>query len=130
MLQFERLDLFLGAFCDHAFAVQLPVRAGVRLIAGRQKIGRNIAFASDIGDHFDLVLDIRKLGEKFRLGVAFKDLSGDGIASVQRFLQAICVGLVKENLRLQHVRSLLVDRRVVAKREVEQNLDRGAALHV
>ncbi|CDI09848.1 protein of unknown function [Agrobacterium pusense] len=130
MLLLQRDDLRLRFRRDHTLAVQLAVGARMRLIAGRQEVGRNIAFGGDEGDDLDLVLDIGKLGEELGLGIAFKHVPGNRVAGLVSIPQAEHVGIVKEDLGLQHFTRLGGDCGIVAERDVEQHLDRRAALHV
>ena len=130
MLLLQRDDLRLRFRRDHTLAVQLAVGARMRLIAGRQEVGGNIAFGGNEGDDLDLVFDIRKLGEEFGLGVAFQHGLGDGVAGLVGIPQAEHVGIVKEDLGLQHFTRLGGDCGIFAERNVEQHLDRRAALHV
>ena len=130
MLLLQRDDFRLRFRRDHTLAVQLAVRARMRLVAGRQKVGRNIAFGGDESNDLDLVFDIGKLGEKFCLGVAFQNVPGDGVAGLVGVTQAEHVSIVKEDLGLQHFTGLGGNRSVVTERDIEQHLDRRAALHV
>ncbi|MNZ73236.1 hypothetical protein D3C78_916450 [compost metagenome] len=130
MLLLQRDDFRLRFRRDHTLAVQLAVRARMRLVAGGQKVGRNIAFGGDEGDDLDLVFNVGKLGEEFGLGVAFQYGLGDGAAGLVGVAQAEHVGIVKEDLSLQHFAGLSGNRSVVTERDIEQHPDRRAALHV
>ena len=130
MLGLQGNDFLLRFGRDHAQAVQFAVRARVRLVARREKVGRDIAFAGDEGHDLDLVLDLGKLGEEFGLGIAFQHVLGDGIAGREGIAQAEHVGVVEEDLGFQDVTRLNRQRRVIAERDVEQHGDRGAALHM
>ena len=130
MLKFQRVDLFLRPLRNQAFAVKFAVRARMRLVAGRQKVGGNIALGGDIGDNLDFLIGLGEPGEKFGIGIAFKDVPGNGVAGRERRFQPPFVSLVEIYLRLQHSGGIGRDRRVLAKRQIEQNLDRRATLHV
>ncbi len=130
VLGLERLNLLLRFRRDHAFAVQFSVGAGVRLVARRQQVGRNVALCADVGDDFDLFVDVRQLGKELGVCVAVQQGRGDGIAAGVRRSEAISVGLVEKHLGLEHVGSLLGSRCVVTQSQVEQHFDGRAAFHV
>ncbi len=130
MLLLQRDDFLLGFRCDHALAVQLAVGAGVRLVAGRQQVGRNVALRGDVGHDLDLVLDIRKLGEEFSLGVALQHVLGDFIAGLEGVAQPEHVGVVQEHLGLQDFAGISGNCRIVAECQIEQDFDGRSALHV
>ena len=44
----------------------------MRLIAGRQKIGRNIAFGGDISNDLNLVFNIGQIGEELGFRIALQ----------------------------------------------------------
>ena len=75
MLQFQRFNLFLGLFGNHTFAMQFPVRTGMRLITGRQQVCRDIPLGGDIGNHFNFFIYIWQFGEKLSRGIAFQNLA-------------------------------------------------------
>lgn len=65
--------------------MQLAVRARMRLLAGREKVGRDVVFGGDEGDEgdeLDRVLDLGKRGEEFRRRIAVRDARGDGIVGL------------------------------------------------
>ena len=130
MLKFQRVDLLLRPLRDKAFAMKFPVRARMRLIARRQQVGGNISFSGDIGNDLDFFIDARKAGEEFRIRIAFKNVPGDGIAGLQRRFQTVLVSLIEEDLGLQHFGSVGRNGRIIAKRQIQQNPDRWATLHM
>ncbi len=130
MLLLQRHDFLLRLRHHHALAVQLTVRTRMRLVAGRQQVGRDIAFGGDVGHDLDLVRDVRKLGEELGLGIALEHALGDGIARLEGIAQPEHVGVVEEELGLQNFTGLLRQPGITAERDVEQHADRGAALHM
>ena len=130
MLGLQRDDLGLRFGRDHAFAVQFAVGTRMRLIAGRQQVGRDIAFGGDIGHDLDLVIDLGQLGKKLGLGIALQDVGGDRVASLVGIGQTGHVGVVKKDLRLEHIARTGGDGGIRTQCQIQQNLDRGAALHV
>ena len=130
VLNLESFDFLLRAFGNHALTVQFTVRAGVRLVARRQQVGRNIALSRDIGDDFDLFVDVRHLGKELSVRVAFEDVFGDGIACSKRLSQTVGVRLIEEHLGLEDFGGLARDIRIITKCQIQQNLNRRAAFHV
>ena len=130
MLFLQLLDLCLCFWRDHAFAVQFTVRTRVRLVAWRQKVGRNIAFGGDVGHDFDFFFDVWQFGKEFRLGVAVQNVFGDCVACFERVTQTGHVSVVQEHLGFQNVSSLTRDCSVIAQRQIQQNSNRRAAFHV
>ena len=130
MLQFQRLDLLLRALGDQAFAVKLAVGTRMRLVARRQQVGGDITLGGDIGDDLDLLVDLGKTGEELGIGIAFQHGAGDRVAGGERGLQPVLVGLVQENLGLQHLGGFGRGCGVIAKREVEKHADRRPAFHM
>ena len=130
MLQLQRLDLLLRALGDQAFAVKLAVGTRMRLVARRQQVGGDIALGGDIGDHLDLFINLRKAGEELGIRIAFQDVAGHRIAGIERGLQPLLVGLIQEDLRLQHLGGLGRDAGIIAKRQIQKHLDRRSAFHM
>ncbi len=100
------------------------------LVARREKVGRDIAFAGDESHELDLVLELGELGDEFGLGIAFQHVLGDGVAGGEGIAHAEHVGIVEEDLGLEHVARLIRLRRVFAERDVELHGSRWAALRV
>jgi hypothetical protein len=130
MLLLQGYDFSLCFRRDHALAMQLAVGARMRLVAGGKKVSGDIAFSSDKGHDLDLVLDIRKLGEELGLGVALENIRRNGISSLVGIAQTEHVCVIKEDLSLQHITSLLGDISLIAECDVEQHFDRWATLHM
>ena len=130
MLQLQFFDVFLRGLVDHALAVQLAVGAAVRLVAGRQQVGRDVAFGGDEGHDLDLVFHVGQLGEEFGLGVAFQQVLHHRVAGRMGGFQAVGVGLIQEDLGFQHLGGLAGDRGIVTQQQVQQHADRRPALHV
>ncbi len=130
MFQLQRFDLLLRFFRHHAFAVQLAVGAGVRLVARRQQVGGDIAFTRDIGHDFDFFFNFRQFGEEFRLGIAFQHVFCDGIACVQGLFQARHIRVIKENLGFQHFCGVFGNGGIVTQGQIQQDVDGGATLHM
>ena len=95
----------------------------MRLIAGRQQVGGNIAFSRYVGNDLDGFFRLGQFGEELGLDVAFQNIGGDGVASLVGVGQAVGVGFVQKDLGLQHVSSLLGNCCVIAERQVDQYLD-------
>ena len=130
VLEFKRLDLFLCRWRDHAFAVQFAVRTGVRFGARGQKVRGNIAFARNICHDLNFFVDLRQLGEELSFRIAFQEVLGHSVARFVRFCDSVSISLVEENLRLKDFGGLCRERCVIAKRDVEQNPNGRATLHV
>ena len=92
MLCLQLADLLLRCFGDKALTVQFPVRARVRLVAGRHQVGGNVAFRGDIGHDLNFVVDVRQLREELSLGIAFQNVLGDGVARLVRGCEPVRVG--------------------------------------
>ena len=102
----------------------------MRLVARRQQVGGDITLGGDIGDDLDLLVDLGKTGEELGIGIAFQHGAGDRVAGGERGLQPVLVGLVQEDLGLQHLGGFGRGCGVIAKREVEKHADRRPAFHV
>ena len=100
------------------------------LVAGGQKVGRNVAFASDISHDFDVFFDLGKLGKELCLGIAFQNICRNCVARNMGVLQAIRISVIKEHLRFQHLGGLLGCRHILAQCKIQQYLNRRAALHM
>src|SRR5690606_14599217 len=74
------LDFFLSFRRNHAQAVQFTVSTGVRLVARRQQVGRDITFSRNVGDNFNFFWDVGQLGEELCFGVAFQNVFSNGVA--------------------------------------------------
>ena len=100
------------------------------LIAGGKQISRDVPFGRDIGHDLDFVFDLRKLGEEFGLGIALDDIAGNGAASLKGGFQTVGVRFIEEHLGLQNFGRITGNRGIIAKRQIEQHLNRRAAFHV
>ena len=122
-------DFLLSLRRNHAQAVQFTVSTGVRLVARRQQVGRDITFSSDVGDNFNFFRNVGQLGEEFGFGVAFQNVFSNGVAGFVSSGQTAGVGVVQENLRLQNFAGSGVVG-IVRQRDVQQHFNRRAAFHV
>ena len=102
----------------------------MRLVARRQKVGRDIAFGGDVGHDFDFFVDLWQFGEELCSRVAFQQVFGDRVACVQRIFQALHVGIVQEDLCLHYFRSLRRDTCVIAQRQIQKDGNGRATFHV
>ena len=125
----QRLLLFLVVL-EHALAVQLPVGTGVGIGAGGEQVGGDVAHAGDEGHDLDLFVDVGELGEELGVCVALQYLGGERVATLVRFGQAGHVRFVEEDLGREHIGGGSGRVVVVTEQEVEQDCNRGAALHV
>ena len=102
----------------------------MRLISRREQIGGNITLGRDIGDDFYFLVNIRQVGEKLGPGITLENVAGNFVSCLKSDFQAVGVGVIQEDLRFQHSRSRLSHCQIIAKGQIEQNPDRGTALHV
>ena len=126
----KSFDFLLGVRRDEALAVKFAVGAGVGLVTGREEVGGDVAFAGDVGDNLDFLLNFGKLGEEFGICVAFEEILGDRIASLEGGGELLHVSVVKEDLCFEDAGGLGGDGGVVAEGQVDKYLHRLAALHV